>query len=134
MKWRTTRKEVDLLCFWKTRVGKSTHNVLWHNWKEPLQGYGTVNNSWANNDCTCNRGAVFSVRSVPRLYAGDQLPLRQSLETAVRRVGGWCEMAASLRGREPRSGGSSTVGRRYQAAQWRPWLRTVVFVWLIYKV
>jgi hypothetical protein len=26
----------------------------------------------------------------------DQLPLRESLDTAVRRVGGWCEMAATL--------------------------------------
>jgi hypothetical protein len=40
--------------------------------------------------------AVFSVRSVPRLYNEDQLPLRGSLETAVRRAGGWCELAASL--------------------------------------
>jgi hypothetical protein len=41
-------------------------------------------------------GAVISVRPVPRLYNEDQLPLRASLETAVRRVGGRCEMAASL--------------------------------------
>jgi hypothetical protein len=39
--------------------------------------------------------AVVSVRSVPRLYNEDQLPLDESLETAVRRIGGWCEMAAS---------------------------------------
>jgi hypothetical protein len=45
--------------------------------------------------------AMFSVRSVPRLYNDGQLPLQKSLETAVTRVGGWCEMAASLRGREP---------------------------------
>jgi hypothetical protein len=38
-------------------------------------------------------GTVFSVRSVPRLYNKGQLP---SLETAVRRVIGLCEMAASL--------------------------------------
>jgi hypothetical protein len=38
-------------------------------------------------------GIVFSVRSVPRLY---HLPLEESLEMAVRRVGGWCVMAASL--------------------------------------
>jgi hypothetical protein len=44
---------------------------------------------------------VFSVRSVPRLYKEKQLQLRESLETVVKRVGGWCEMAASLRGREP---------------------------------
>jgi hypothetical protein len=62
---------------------------------------------------------VFSVESVPRLYNEDQLPLRDSPETAVRRVGGWCEMAASLQVREPRSRGLSTAGRCYQAEQWR---------------
>jgi hypothetical protein len=36
------------------------------------------------------------MRSVPRLYNVEQLRLRESLETAVRRVGDWCEMAASL--------------------------------------
>jgi hypothetical protein len=41
--------------------------------------------------------AMFSVPSVPRLYNEEQLPLRGSLETVVRGVGGWCEMAASLR-------------------------------------
>jgi hypothetical protein len=40
--------------------------------------------------------AVFSVLSVPRLYNEGQLTLEESLETAVRRVGSWCEMAASL--------------------------------------
>jgi hypothetical protein len=50
---------------------------------------------------------VFSVRSVPRLYNEGQLPL-ESHVTAVRRVGGWCEMAASLRGRESVSKGTST--------------------------
>jgi hypothetical protein len=48
--------------------------------------------------------AVFSVRSVPRLYNEGQ----RSLEMTVRRVGGWCEMAASLRGNEPRSRGTYT--------------------------
>jgi hypothetical protein len=38
-------------------------------------------------------------------------------------------MATSLRGREPGSRGTFTVGRRYQATQWRPWLRRVFFVW-----
>jgi hypothetical protein len=52
---------------------------------------------------------MFSVRSVPMVYNEDELPLRESLETAVRRVGGWREMAASQRGREP--------GRRYRAEQ-----------------
>jgi hypothetical protein len=40
--------------------------------------------------------AVFSVRPVPSLYNEEKLRLRENLETAVRRVGGWCEMAASL--------------------------------------
>jgi hypothetical protein len=40
--------------------------------------------------------AVFSVRAVPRLYNEVQLPLEERSETAVRRVGGWCEMAVSL--------------------------------------
>jgi hypothetical protein len=44
--------------------------------------------------------AVFSVRSVPKLYNEDQLSLRESPETAVRKGRGYCEMAASLRGRE----------------------------------
>jgi hypothetical protein len=41
----------------------------------------------------------------------------KNLETAVRRVGGWCEMATSLQGCEPGSRGTSTAGRRYQAVQ-----------------
>jgi hypothetical protein len=32
---------------------------------------------------------TFSVRSMPRLYNEDELPLQHSLEAAVRRVGGW---------------------------------------------
>jgi hypothetical protein len=40
--------------------------------------------------------AVFSVRYVPRLYNEVQLPLDESLEPEVRRVGGWCEMATRL--------------------------------------
>jgi hypothetical protein len=39
--------------------------------------------------------AVFSVRSMPKLYIERQLPL-EDFETAVGRVGGWCYMAASL--------------------------------------
>jgi hypothetical protein len=52
--------------------------------------------------------AVFSVRSVPKLYNGDQLIIEKSLETGDRRVGGWCEMVASLRGHEPGGRGTST--------------------------
>jgi hypothetical protein len=40
--------------------------------------------------------AMFSVRSVPRLQNKEQLRLRESLETAVTKVGGECEIAASL--------------------------------------
>jgi hypothetical protein len=42
--------------------------------------------------------AVFSVQSVPRLYNEVHCHKMRvlSLETAMRRVGGWCEMAASL--------------------------------------
>jgi hypothetical protein len=40
--------------------------------------------------------ALFSVWSVPRLHNKGQLPLWKSPETATRRVGGWCEMVASL--------------------------------------
>jgi hypothetical protein len=63
---------------------------------------------------------VFSVQSVLRLHNEDQLPLRKSPETAVKRVGGRCEMVASLKGHEAGSRGMSTVRRRYQAAQRRP--------------
>jgi hypothetical protein len=61
--------------------------------------------------------SVFSLGSVSRLYNERQLQLRVSLETAVRRVGGWCEMAASLREREPGCRVTSAVGRQYRAAQ-----------------
>jgi hypothetical protein len=36
------------------------------------------------------------MRSVPRFYYDEQLRIRENLETAVRRVGGWCKVAASL--------------------------------------
>jgi hypothetical protein len=42
--------------------------------------------------------AVFPVRSVSEIYNEDHLSLRESLEMAVKKVGGWCEMVASLRG------------------------------------
>jgi hypothetical protein len=35
-------------------------------------------------------------RSLLRLFNKGQPQLRENLETTVRRVGGWCEMAASL--------------------------------------
>jgi hypothetical protein len=40
--------------------------------------------------------AVFSVRSVSGLYKKAQLLLGETCDTAVRKVGGWCEMAARL--------------------------------------
>jgi hypothetical protein len=40
--------------------------------------------------------AAFSVQSVLTLYNVDHLPLRDSYEAAVRRVGGWCEMAGNV--------------------------------------
>jgi hypothetical protein len=78
--------------------------------KQPLLGNGGVT---SNKELL---GLAFSVRSLPGLYTKDQLQLRESPETAVRIVGGWCEMVASLRGRDPGSRGTSTVGSRYQAA------------------
>jgi hypothetical protein len=39
---------------------------------------------------------MFSMWFVPRLYNEEELWLRESRETAVRRVGGCCEMASSL--------------------------------------
>jgi hypothetical protein len=41
--------------------------------------------------------AVFSAPSVAKLYNESHLALEETIETAVRIVGGWCEMAASLR-------------------------------------
>jgi hypothetical protein len=52
------------------------------------------------------------VQSMPKLYNEDQVPIRVSPETAVKRVGGWCEMAAS-----PRAEDHPLLGRRYQAAR-----------------
>jgi hypothetical protein len=51
---------------------------------------------------------MFSMRSVLRLYNEGKLRLRDGLQAAVRRVVGWCEMVASLRGREPGRRGTST--------------------------
>jgi hypothetical protein len=41
------------------------------------------------------------------IYEGN-LILDESFETADRSVRGWCDRAASLRGRDPRSRGTST--------------------------
>jgi hypothetical protein len=76
--------------------------------KEPLLGNGCVTR---NNAVTARRGV--SVRSVPRLFNEDELPLLESPETAVRRV--WCEVAASLRGYEPGSRGICAIERSYQS-------------------
>jgi hypothetical protein len=50
---------------------------------------------------------LFSVPSLPGLYNQLQLQVRDILET--RRVGGWRETVASLRGRVPGSRETSTV-------------------------
>jgi hypothetical protein len=71
--------------------------------KQPLIGKGCITRK---NVVTFGSGVFCAVRA--GLYNEDQLPFHRSLGTAVRRVGGWCEMAASLRGREPRSRGTST--------------------------
>jgi hypothetical protein len=42
----------------------------------------------------------------------EDLSLRETLETAVRRIRVWLEMAVSLRGSEPGSRRTSAVGRR----------------------
>jgi hypothetical protein len=42
---------------------------------------------------------------------------RKRLKAAVRRVGRSSEISASLRGRDPGSRGTFTVGRRYEATQ-----------------
>jgi hypothetical protein len=55
---------------------------------------------------------TFSVRYMPKLYNENQMPLQDSLEMAVRRVEGWCEMATSLQGCESGSTGMSTIGSR----------------------
>jgi hypothetical protein len=99
--------------------------VLWHLLKArtvepekpPLLGNGCVTR---NNGVTVGIG-VFCAR----IYDENHLSLRDCLETAGRRVGGWSEMVASLRGREPGRRGTSTLGSRYQTAQWKSWLRTV---------
>jgi hypothetical protein len=41
-------------------------------------------------------GEEFSMQFMLRIYNEEQLQLCESLETAVRRVGSWREMAASL--------------------------------------
>jgi hypothetical protein len=55
-------------------------------------------------------GELISLRSVPRLCNEEQLRLRDSFETAVRRVGIWCEMTASL-GESALQGSEALVGK-----------------------
>jgi hypothetical protein len=79
--------------------------------REILLGYGSINTAVAIQWLSSRHAkaaidtqtaihelleAVFSVRSVPRSYKEGQLPLQQSFQTAVKRVRGRCEMAASL--------------------------------------
>jgi hypothetical protein len=58
-------------------------------------------------------GDVFYLRFVLRLHNEDQTLLRLSPKTAVRSVGGWYALVASLRGRESKNGGTSALGRHY---------------------
>jgi hypothetical protein len=71
--------------------------------KPTLLGNGCV-----TYDNGVNVGSVIFCTVFPGLYKEDQLSLRESLETATRKVGCWCEMAASLPGREPGSRVTST--------------------------
>jgi hypothetical protein len=75
-----------------------------------------------------NRRAVDGVFCVVRAEEIWRRPA-DSLGSAVGREAGWCEMTASLIGRERGSRGTSTVRRSYPAAHWRPWMRTSVCVW-----
>jgi hypothetical protein len=51
----------------------------------------------------------FLCESCRSLYNVDQMSLRESLQPAVIRVGGWSETAISLEGREPGVGKSPPV-------------------------
>jgi hypothetical protein len=62
-------------------------------------------------------GVFYADRAEAILYNVYQLPLREILAASVRRVGGWSDMAAILRGCEPGNRGTSHVGRSYQATQ-----------------
>jgi hypothetical protein len=68
--------------------------------KQPLFGNGCV---------TCNNRAAVGNGVTS---AEDQVPIQDNLETAVRRIEGFYEMATSLRGREPGSRRVSTVASR----------------------
>jgi hypothetical protein len=54
---------------------------------------------------------VFSVCSMPLVYNGDSCHYETVSEAAVTGIGGWFEMAISLKGHENRSRGTSIVGR-----------------------
>jgi hypothetical protein len=83
---------------------------------------------------SCKRKRLCESQGVcyPDEVIGGNPPGSESLETAVTRIRSWYEMAASLRGRELGSRGTSSVGNRYQAAERRPWLRILVCVWLCF--
>jgi hypothetical protein len=73
--------------------------------------------SLRGNGCVTRNSGIVGIGVFCAFRAEDQLPLLQSPETAVKRVGGLCEMAVSLRGRQRGSRRTSTVRSRYQAAQ-----------------
>jgi hypothetical protein len=91
---------------------------LWRNWwNEEWQGKPTC------LDPISNPGRRGGKPATNRFSYGAAVERKVSLGW------GWCEMAATLRGREPGSWETSVVGRRYQAAQWGQWLKALVCVW-----
>jgi hypothetical protein len=128
---------------------------LWSQQRQPLLGNGSENTlvarqqsrnrqQWSNCEAVLSTrsvrwlhesiihlfGEMFSMRSVPRLYNEEQLRLLESLEMAVRRVGGWCQMAASLGisrvewvvGQSPASKevSTETEARMFESRRWCP--------------
>jgi hypothetical protein len=121
--------------------------------REPSLGYGIVNNSsaWQKLHTQQRNGVFCAVRADSNVtqqwkncwkqcflyspYRGYIKGTSFHYVTVLRRQlegWGWCEMAASLRGHETGSRGTSTAGRGYQAKQWKPWLRALVFVWWLF--
>jgi hypothetical protein len=65
----------------------------WSNWEAVFSTWSMPIATWCKIELL---GDMFSVGSMLRLYKEDQLSFLESPETAVRRLGGWCEVAASL--------------------------------------
>jgi hypothetical protein len=77
--------------FANTRVARQHIRNMqqWSNWEAVFPSRSVRQ---LHGEITELLGGVFSIRSVPRLCNEKQLRLRESLETTVRRVRGWCEM------------------------------------------